>query len=91
MSTTIENIFGRTAQTTVLLNLIEKDDVTYASGIAEETGISYSSVSRVLAPLIKQDIVKEKVLGKQVKLFQLNKENEITKAILEFVEKVSNT
>jgi DNA-binding transcriptional regulator GbsR (MarR family) len=91
MSTTIENIFGRTAQTTVLLNLIEKDDVTYASGIAEETGISYSSVSRVLAPLIKQDIVKEKVLGKQVKSFQLNKENEITKAILEFVEKVSNT
>ena len=44
----IEKIFGKTAQMTVLKNLIEnQNEPTYLSGIAEATGLSHSSVSRV--------------------------------------------
>lgn len=45
----LEKIFGKTAQMTVLKNLIEhQNESTYLSGIAEETGLSHSSVSRVI-------------------------------------------
>ena len=57
----MEKIFGKTAQMTVLKNLIEKqNEPTYLSGIAEETGLSNSSVSRVVTPLIASGVVREK-------------------------------
>jgi predicted transcriptional regulator len=47
----LETIFGKTAQMTVLKNLIERqNEPTYLSGIAEETGLSHASVSRVITP-----------------------------------------
>jgi predicted transcriptional regulator len=83
-------IFGSTAQMTVLENLIERqNEPTYLSGIAEETGLSHSSVSRVIKPLIKSGIVTEKSLGKQTRIFQLNKESEATKLILDFYTKIN--
>ncbi len=49
----LEKIFGKTAQMIVLKNLIEKqNESTYLSGIAAETGLSHSSVSRVITPLV---------------------------------------
>ena len=69
----MEKIFGKTAQMTVLKNLIEnQNEPTYLSGIAEETGLSHSSVSRVITPLVLSGIVQEKPLGKQIRTFQLN-------------------
>lgn len=86
----LETIFGRTAQMTVLENLIEhQNESTYLSGIAEETGLSHSSVARVIEPLLKADIVIEKRLGKQIRTFRLNKDNKITKLILEFHAKIN--
>lgn len=87
----LEEIFGKTAQMTVLKNLIEhKDESTYLSGIADETGLSHSSVARVITPLIKSDIVIEKPLGKQIRTFRLNLENEKTRLIVEFYIKINN-
>lgn len=81
----LEEIFGKTAQMTVLKNLIaHKEESTYLSGIADETGLSHSSVARVITPLIKSHIVIEKPLGKQIRTFRLNLDNEKTKLILEF-------
>ncbi|MFZ2499209.1 MAG: helix-turn-helix domain-containing protein [Methanosarcina sp.] len=86
----IEKIFGRTAQMTVLKNLIEnQNEPTYLSGIAEETGLSHSSVSRVIAPLIASGVVREKPLGKQIRTFQLNMENEATNVIIDFYSKIN--
>ncbi len=86
----LEEIFGKTAQMTVLKNLIaHKDESTYLSGIADETGLSHSSVARVITPLIKSDIVIEKPLGKQIRTFRLNLENERTKLILDFYNKLN--
>ena len=81
----LEKIFGKTAQITVLKNLIQhKGESTYLSGIAEETGLSHSSVARVIEPLLQSNIVIEKRLGKQIRTFSLNLESELTNHILDF-------
>jgi DNA-binding IclR family transcriptional regulator len=86
----LEKIFGKTAQMTVLKNLIEhQKESTYLSGIAEETGLSHSSVSRVVTPLIETGIVVEKPLGKQIRTFQLNMESKATNLIIDFYNKVN--
>jgi predicted transcriptional regulator len=88
----LEKIFGKTAQTIVLKNLIEQqNEQTYFSRIAEETGLSNSSVSRVIKPLVESGIVLERPLGKQMKICQLNKGNEATKLILDFYTKINQT
>ncbi len=86
----MEKIFGKTAQMTVLKNLIEKqNEPTYISGIAEATGLSHSSVARVIAPLVSSGVVQEKMLGKQIRLFQLNMESEATSIIVDFYSKIN--
>jgi DNA-binding transcriptional regulator GbsR (MarR family) len=86
----LEKIFGKTAQMTVLKNLIERqNEPTYLSGIAEETGLSHASVSRVITLLIGSGIVKEKPFGKQTRIFQANMENEKTKLVIDFYNKIN--
>ncbi|AKB54337.1 MULTISPECIES: MarR family transcriptional regulator [Methanosarcina] len=86
----MEKIFGKTAQMTVLKNLIKnQNEPTYLSGIAEETGLSHSSVSRVITPLVLSGIVQEKPLGKQIRTFQLNMDNEATGVIIDFYSKIN--
>ena len=86
----LEKIFGKTAQMIVLRNLIEnQNEPTYISGIAEETGLSNSSVSRVITPLIGAGIVTEKPLGKLTKILHLNMESEATSLILDFYNKIN--
>ena len=86
----MEKIFGKTAQMTVLKNLIKnQNEPTYLSGIAEETGLSHSSVSRVITPLVLSGIVQEKPLGKQIRTFQLNMDNEETGVIIDFYSKIN--
>ncbi len=79
----LENIFGKTAQLTVLEYLLNnKDNDTYLSGIAFDTGLSHSTVSRVIEPLLEQEIITEKSLGKQIRIFELNQKNELTQYLL---------
>jgi hypothetical protein len=86
----MEKIFGKTAQMTVLKNLIEKqNEPTYLAGIAQETGLSHASVSRVITPLVGSGVVQEKLLGKQIRLFQLNMESEAASAIVDFYGKIN--
>lgn len=85
----LEKIFGKTAQITVLKNLIQhKGESTYLSGIAEETGLSHSSVARVIEPLLRSNIVIEKRLGKQIRTFSLNLDSELTNHILVFYSRL---
>jgi len=86
----MEKIFGKTAQMTVLKNLIEKqNDPTYLSGIAQETGLSHASVARVITPLVSSGVVQEKMLGKHLRTFQLNMESEATNVIVNFYSKIN--
>lgn len=79
----LEKIFGKTAQLVVLEHLLEnKDNDTYLSGIASVTGLSHSTVSRVIEPLLEINVITERPLGKQIRVFRLNEENELTKYLI---------
>lgn len=79
----LEKIFGKTAQLVVLEHLLDnKDNDTYLSGIAAVTGLSHSTVSRVIEPLLEINVITEKPLGKQIRVFRLNMDSELTKYLL---------
>ncbi|MCW3133211.1 MAG: hypothetical protein N2V78_02640 [Methanophagales archaeon] len=86
----IEQIFGRNAQLIVLEYLIRnRGTTTYLSGIAEETGLSHSSVARVIEPLLEMNIVKEGKMGKQIRTFTLDEANEVTKLLIRFHDELN--
>ncbi|HIH44186.1 MAG TPA: MarR family transcriptional regulator [Candidatus Methanoperedenaceae archaeon] len=85
----LETLFGKTAQLSVLEYLIKnRGDINYLSGIAQGTGLYHSSVARVLEPLLANDIVTEKKLGKQMRTFALNEENKATQRLIAFYEEL---
>ena len=87
----IGKIFGRNAQLIVLEYLIRtRGTTTYLSGIAEETGLSHSSVARVIGPLLELNLVKESKVGKQIRTFTLNEESEITTLLIRFYDELSS-
>ena len=80
-----EAMLGRTAHIVVLEFLIRnRDRICYLSGIAEATGLSHSSVARVVEPLLQQGIIKENGIGKKMRTFTLNEENEAVKLLIRF-------
>ncbi len=85
----LEKLFGKTAQLTVLEHLMKnKGEINYLSGIAQGTGLYHSSVARVLEPLLENNIVIEKKIGKQIRSFSLNEEHRATKLLLTFYEEL---
>lgn len=87
----LEEIFGKTAQLSVLEYLIQnKGETTYLSGIAEGTGLSHSSVARVIEPLLENNIIIEKKLGKQIRTFTLNEDSKATKLVMKFYDELKN-
>jgi len=81
----LEKLFGKTAQLTVLEYLIKRrGEINYLSGMAEGTGLYHSSVARVLDPLLENNIVIEKKIGKQIRSFYLNEEHKAVKLLIAF-------
>ena len=81
----LEKLFGKTAQLTVLENLIKKrGEINYLSGIAEGTGLYHSSVARVIEPLLENNIVIEKKIGKQIRSFYLNEDHKAAIILMNF-------
>ena len=69
---------------TVLKNLIEnQNEPTYISGIARETGLSNSIVSKVLIPLVMSGIVVEKPLS-TIRNFRMDPESKAADLIVDF-------
>ena len=83
----LEALFGRTAQIVVLEYLIRnRDQICYLSGIADATGLSHSSVARVVEPLLQQGIIKENGIGKKMRTFTVNGNNEALKLLIQFFD-----
>ncbi len=81
----LEKLFGRTAQLTVLEYLLKnKDEINYLSGIAKGTGLYHSGVARVLEPLLENNIVIEKKIGKHIRRFSLNEVHKATIILMNF-------
>ncbi len=87
----LEKLFGRTAQLTVLEYLLKnKDEINYLSGIAEQTGLYHTSVARVLEPLLANNIVIEKKIGKHIRSFSLNEEYKATIILMNFYNELKS-
>ncbi len=85
----LEEALGKNARITILETLLkDRDKITYLSGLAEETGLSHSSVSRVIEALVRVGIVKEEPLGKQTKIFKLNEGNKLSQLMIRFYEEL---
>jgi len=85
----LEKLFGKTAQLTVLEYLMKnKGEINYLSGIAQGTGLYHSSVARVIEPLLKNNFIIEKKIGKQIRSFHLNEEHEATKLLIKFYDEL---
>ena len=83
----LAEVLGRNARITILETLLKnRDKITYLSGLAEETVLSHSSVSRVIEDLVKIGIVEEEPLGKQTKIFRLNEGNKLTQLMIRFYD-----
>jgi len=81
----LEKVFGKSAQLTVLEYLLKNQGrTTYLSGIAEDTELSHSSVSRVIGPLIEIGVVKEERVGKMIRTFTLNEESKLAQNLVSF-------
>jgi DNA-binding transcriptional ArsR family regulator len=86
----LEKLFGNTTQLTVLENLIKKrGEINYLSGIAEGTGLYHSSVARVIEPLLENNIVIEKKIGKQIRSFYLNEDHKAVKLLIDFYDELN--
>ena len=86
----LEKIFGGNAQTTTLEYLLKnRGKITYLSGIAEASGLSHSSVARVIEPLSEMNVVKEIKISKQTRTFALNEDNKITRLLIGFYENLN--
>ncbi|CAG0960619.1 MAG: MarR family transcriptional regulator [Candidatus Methanoperedens sp.] len=86
----LEKLFGKTAQLTVLEYLMKnKGEINYLSGIAQGTGLYHSSVARVIGPLLENNIIIEKKIGKTIRSFHLNEENEAAKLLIKFYNELS--
>ena len=85
----LEKLIGNTAQLNVLENLIKKrGEINYLSGIAEGTGLYNSSVARVIEPLLENNIVIEKKIGKQIRSFYLNEDHKAVKLLIDFYDEL---
>jgi len=74
---------------TVLEYLMKnKGEINYLSGIAQGTGLYHSSVARVLEPLLENNIVVERKIGKQIRSFYLNEENKATQLLMKFYDEL---
>ncbi len=83
----LEEVLGRSARITILETLLKnRGKITYLSGLAEETGLSHSSVSRVIEDLVRIGVVDEEPLGKQTKIFSLNEGNKLTQLMIRFYQ-----
>jgi len=65
-----------------------KGEINYLSGIAQATGLYHSSVARVIEPLLQNNIIIEKKIGKQIRSFYLNEEHEATKLLIKFYDEL---
>jgi len=83
----LREIFGDSAQVKVLEFLVENHkEAKMMSEVATGTGVANSTTSRVVEPLVQSGIVKEMRIGKQIRMFRLNIEDEKAKLLLRLIE-----
>ena len=87
--TSLVRVFGSKAQTRLIQHLLDHRGRVYnQAGLSHLLGLSPSTVARVITPLIEEKILNYEQVGGQMKIIALNEEDDKTKAIIEFYEKL---
>ena len=90
--TRLIRIFGSKAQTKLVQHLLDHRGRVYnQAGLSRLLGLSPSTIARVITPLIEEGILNYEQIGGQMKVIALNEEDEKTKIIIEFYEKLKGT
>lgn len=85
----LEKVFASRAQTRVVQHFLDRPkDFFNLSRIAKETGLAHSTIHRVMQPLVDMGLVKEIKVGQQIRLFIFEIEEDKSKIIVEFYEKI---
>lgn len=85
----VATVLGNTAQLNVFVHLLNSHK-DYLSGIAEATGLSHSSVSRVAMFLLERGVLVESKIGKQIRMFEANEDSQIVQEARKFFEMISD-
>jgi len=85
----LEKIFASRAQTRVVQHFLDRPKEFFnLSRLAKETGLAHSTIHRVMQPLVDMGLVKEIKAGQQIRLFILETEDDRSKIISDFYEKI---
>ncbi len=89
--TSLLRLFGSKAQTHLIQYLLDhKGKIFNQAGLATFMDMSPSTVARILQPLVEEGILNYEQIGGQMKIIALNDENEKTKVLIEFYEKLKS-
>jgi predicted transcriptional regulator len=85
----LEKIFASRAQTRVVQHFLDRPKEFFnLSRLAKETGLAHSTIHRVMQPLVDMGLVKEIKAGQQIRLFILETEDDRSKIISDFYDKI---
>lgn len=85
----LEKVFASRAQTRVVQHFLDRPKEFFnLSRLAKETGLAHSTIHRVMQPLVDMGLVKEIKAGQQIRLFILETEDERSKIISDFYNKI---
>ncbi len=85
----LEKVFASRAQTRVVQHFLDRPKEFFnLSRLAKETGLAHSTIHRVMQPLVDMGLVKEIKAGQQIRLFILETEDERSKIISDFYDKI---
>jgi Mn-dependent DtxR family transcriptional regulator len=89
--TSLLKIFGSKAQTRLVQYLLDhKGRIFNQAGLATYLDVSPSTIARILQPLVEEGILSYEQIGGQMKIIALNDENEKTKILIDFYERLRN-
>ena len=89
MEELLEQIFASRAQTRVVQHFLDRPKEFFnLSRIAKETKLAHSTIHRVMQPLVDMGLIKEIKVGQQIRLFILETEDDKSKILAEFYDKI---
>ncbi len=89
MEELLEQIFASRAQTRVVQHFLDRPKEFFnLSRIAKETQLAHSTIHRVMQPLVDMGLIKEIKVGQQIRLFILETEDDKSKLLAEFYDKI---
>lgn len=89
MLTDLMNLFGSKQQTRLIQYMLDNPSRVFnQAGLARFLSCSPSTVARVVNPLIRAEIIRFEMLGKQMKVFALAADSPKARLLIEFYEKL---